>query len=86
MKKKTINRLNILNHLIEYELQLAGKTLVEAVENSSWRFHFTLTYEQVEEFKKYSIPLLKKVFKFRKEKAEMTFMWFWKEFGLRIKN
>ena len=40
--------------------------------------------EQHAEFKAYAIPLLKKVFKFNKAKAEQTFSWFDLSYGLRI--
>jgi hypothetical protein len=45
-----------------------------------------MTQEQHDEFKAYAIPLLKKVFKCNKSRAESTFDWFDLEFGLRIKN
>jgi hypothetical protein len=41
---------------------------------------------QHELFKAYAIPLLKKIFKFNKTKAETTFAWFDLQFGLRIKD
>jgi hypothetical protein len=45
-----------------------------------------MTQEQHEEFKRYAIPLLKKIFKFNKTKADATFNWFNLAYGLRIKN
>jgi hypothetical protein len=45
-----------------------------------------MTPAQHEEFKRYAIPLLKKIFKFNKAKAEDTFSWFDLQFGLRIKS
>jgi hypothetical protein len=45
-----------------------------------------MTQEQHEEFKAYAIPLLKKIFKFNKTRAEGTFGWFNLQFGLRIKK
>jgi phenylalanine-4-hydroxylase len=45
-----------------------------------------MTTEQFTEFKKYSIKLIKKVFKCNTTKALRTFDWFNLEFGLRIKN
>ena len=79
-----INRTNITQHLIEYELKMAGKTLIDAVDDDRWYFNFTLTHKQFAEFREYSIPLLKKVFKFNSAKANDTFGWFYKNFGLRI--
>jgi hypothetical protein len=51
-----------------------------------WYFNNTMTQKQHEEFKRYAIPLLKKIFKFNKGKAESTFGWFDLQFGLRIKK
>jgi len=82
----TINRTNIADHLLEYQLAMIGKTIEEAREDDMWFFNWTLTTEQYEEFRKYAIPLLKKVFKFNKSKAEQTFGWFNLQFGLRIKD
>jgi hypothetical protein len=45
-----------------------------------------MTQEQHEEFKRYAIPLIKKIFKCNKGRAEQTFDWFNLQFGLRIKN
>jgi hypothetical protein len=51
-----------------------------------WYHTNTMTQEQHEEFKAYAIPLLKKIFKFNKTRAEGTFGWFNLQFGLRIKS
>lgn len=81
-----INRINIAEHLIEYQLHMIGKTMEEAKKDDMWFFNWTFTEEQHATFKKYAIPLIKKVFKCNKEKAENTFSWFDMQFGLRIKN
>ena len=87
MKEKLkINRTNITNHLIEYQLAMVGKTLVETFDDDKWYFNWTMTREQHEIFKSYAIPLLQKIFKFRKSKAIETFAWFDLQFGLRIKD
>jgi hypothetical protein len=83
-KKKTINRNNITNHLIEYQLELIGKTVSEIESDELWYSNNTMSPEQHAEFKAYAIPLLKKVFKFNKAKAEQTFNWFDLSCGLRI--
>lgn len=80
----TINRTNVADHLLDYQLAMIGKTIEEARKDDMWYFNWTLTTEQYEEFKKYSIPLLKKVFKFNTRKAQQTFDWFNLQFGLRI--
>lgn len=85
-KKKTINRSNITNHLIEYQLNIIGKTVNEVEDDELWYSNNTMSPEQYEEFRAYAIPLLKKVFKFNKTKAEQTFGWFDLSYGLRVKN
>jgi hypothetical protein len=84
--KAKINRINITDHLIEYQLQIIGKTISDIENDEKWYSNNTMTQEQHDDFKTYAIPLLKKVFKFNKTKAEDTFSWFDLKFGLRIKN
>lgn len=84
--KAKVNRANITRHLIEYQLDMVGKRLVDTLDDDMWYFNWTMTQEQHEEFKRYAIPLLKKIFKFNKARAESTFGWFDLQFGLRIKN
>lgn len=81
-----INRTNIADHLIRYQLDMVGKTWDEAQQDDMWFFNWTMTEEQADEFRRYAIPLIKKVFKCNRRKAEATFGWFWLEFGLRVKN
>ena len=84
--KAKINRTNISDHLVEYQLKMIGKTVLDVSGDEMWYHNNTMTPEQHEEFKAYAIPLLKKVFKFNKSKAEETFGWFSLQFGLRIKT
>ena len=84
--KAKINRANITKHLIEYQLDMVGKRLVDTLDDDLWYFNWTMNQEQHEEFKRYAIPLFKKIFKFNKGRAEQTFDWFNLQFGLRIKN
>jgi hypothetical protein len=84
--KKRITRENINRHLVEYQLAMVGKTIEDTLSDDKWYFNWTMTKEQHEVFKKYAIPLLKKVFKFNKSKAEQTFNWFNLGYGLRIKD
>jgi len=81
-----INRENIGNHLVDYQLNMIGKSMQEAYMTKEWYNKWTMTLEQHEEFKAYAIPLMKKVFKINKGRAEANFEWFDLEFGLRIKN
>lgn len=81
-----INRINVGDHLLEYQLNLIGKTMSDALKDDMWFFNWTITQEEHDKFKAYAIPILKKVFKCRKSRAEETFAWFNMQFGLRIKN
>jgi hypothetical protein len=81
-----INRENIADHLIDYQLGMIDKSTQEAYMTKEWYDKWTMTQEQHDEFKAYALPLLKKVFKCNKSRAEDTFNWFDLEFGLRIKN
>lgn len=81
-----VNRTNISEHLVQYQLKMVGKTMLDVEGDEKWYYNNTMTQEQHEEFKRYAIPLLKKIFKFNKGKAEQTFEWFNMQFGLRIKQ
>jgi hypothetical protein len=81
-----VNRYNIADHLVEYQLNMVGKTIEEAKKDDMWFFNWTITQQQADELKTYAIPLIKKVFKCNKPKAERTFSWFFLEFGLRVKD
>jgi hypothetical protein len=81
-----INRENIADHLLDYQLGMIGKSMQEAHMTREWYSKWTMTQEQHDAFKAYAIPLLKKVFKINKTRAESTFQFFDLEFGLRIKN
>lgn len=83
---KTINRLNVAEHLLEYQLSLIGKTTFDALKDDMWIFNWTLSPEKYEQLRNYSIKILKKVFKFNKTKAEETFSWWHLQFGLKIKS
>jgi len=85
-KKPKIDRTNVSMHLVEYQLAMIGKTLAEAKDNPLWYSEWTMTTEQHEQFRKYAIPLLKKVFRYNTKKAQNTLDWFNLQFGLRIKN
>jgi len=84
--KAKVNRENITIHLVEYQLNMIGKTIEEIKHDEQWYSNNTMTEEQHEEFRKYAIPLLQKIFKFNKGKALNTFAWFNLAYGLRIKN
>jgi len=81
-----INRENIADHLVDYQLGMINKSMQEAHMTKEWYSKWTMTTEQHAAFKTYALPLLKKVFKCNKSKAEQTFDWFDLQFGLRIKD
>ena len=83
-RRAKINRKNIATHLMKYQLSLVGKELDDAFEED-WE-DWTITQEQYDEFKRYSINILKKVFKFNTNKANKTFDWFYNHFGLKIRQ
>ena len=81
-----INRTNVARHILEYQLNMIGKTTVDTKENSNWYKEWTITDIEYNLFKKYSIFLLKKTFRFNTNKANATFEWFNMQFGLKRKN
>lgn len=84
--KVTVNRTNINDHLIEYQLNMVGKTTEEAYKLEDWFHQWTMTTKQHEMFKSYAIPLVRKIFKCNKGMAEQAFQWFNLNRGLRIKD
>ena len=81
-----ITRNTVAEHLMDYQLRMLGKSRIDLIEDDRFLFNNTMTQEQLLEFKKYAIPLLQKVFHFRREKAELVFHSFRDLFGVRIKN
>jgi hypothetical protein len=81
-----INRENVADHLVDYQLGIIGKSMQEAYMTKEWYSKWTMTQEQHDKFKAYAIPLMKKVFKINKGRAEANFQWFDLQFGLRIKD
>lgn len=73
-------------HLMEYQLELIGKTVEEALQTPNYLKEWTLTQEQFDHFYKYSIQILKKVFKCNTNKAKSTFEWFNLGWGLNIEK
>jgi len=81
-----ITRHNISEHLMEYQLEKIGKTVQDAIDNKEWIREWSWKKEQYDEFKKYAIPLIKKVFRCNKKRAETAFAWFDLQFGLKIQK
>jgi hypothetical protein len=81
-----ITRENLARHLVEYELEMVGKSMMDTLHDDEWFTNNTMTSVQHEDFKKYSIKLIKKIFRCNSAKALKTFDWFDFSFGLKIKN
>lgn len=81
-----IKRDDVTNHLLEYQLNMVGKTIEQAKELEDWYYRWTITTKQAEMFKSYAIPLIRKIFKVNKTTAEKTFAWFDLGYGLRVKD
>lgn len=86
METKGINRVTITKHLVEHQLEMVGKSLMDTLDDDNWFFNITMTREQHLIFKKYALRTIKKVFKCNTTKALQTFDWFHENLGLRIKN
>ena len=83
-----VTRNNLSEHLIEKQFSLIGKTVQEAVNsNTKWKEEWTISSEKQEEFIKYAIPLIKRVFKCSRSKAISNALNpFLLNFGLKIKD
>ena len=86
MEKVKITRDNINKHLVEYELEMVGKTLMHTFIDDKWYFNITMTREQHVQFKAYAVALIRKTFKCNKVNGETRFNAFNEALGLRIKN
>jgi hypothetical protein len=76
MENEKITRENVAMHLVEYQLRMVEKSLINMVDDDQWRFNITLTAIQSEQFKQYAITVLKKTFKCNKSIAISIFDWF----------
>ena len=81
-----ITRDNIYRHLVEYELSIVGKTILDTFNDDKWYFNITMTREQHVQFKAYAVALIRKTFKCNKVNGEKRFDAFDLALGLRIKN
>ena len=80
------NRTNIASHLLEYQLNIIGKTTADTKKNPNWFKEWMITNSDQELFKQYAVNALKKVFRFNTNKAKETFEWWRLHFGLNIKT
>lgn len=79
-----IKREQMAEHLIEYQLDMVGRTMEDAKADPMWYYNITMTQAQFLEFRKYALFQIKKTYKCNKRKAEETFDFFNLQFGLRI--
>ena len=86
MENIKITRDNITKHLVEYQLKMVGKTLLDTLDDDNWYFNITMTQAEFDEFRKYAVKLIRKTFRCNRLRGESTFDWFNMQFGLRIKN
>ena len=80
-----VKRETMVMHLVEYQLNMIGKSL-SCIEEPNWYSEYTMTTQQHELLKWYAIPLIKKVYKCSKKRAEEIFKWFDFQYGLKIKE
>lgn len=80
-----INRTNIARHLLEYQLNMIGKTTEDTKHLDNWFKEWSMTKIEHDFLKSYAIPLLRKTFKINKTRANQTFAWFDLQFGLKQK-
>ena len=86
MENIKITRDNITKHIVEYQLKMVGKTLLDTLDDDNWYFNITMTQTEFDEFRKYAVKLIRKTFRCNRLRGESTFDWFNMQFGLRIKN
>lgn len=83
----SINRTNVARHILEYQLNMIGKTTIHTKSEPDWFNKWTIYESDYQLLKSYSISLLKKTFKFNSTKAKETFDWWYMHFGLkRVKD
>jgi len=78
-------RLTMIQHLIEYQISLIDKTIVDTLENENWHSEWSINQAQYNDLEKYSISIIRKTFRCSKAKGLKTFKWFYDVFGLQIK-
>ena len=81
-----INRLNVSEHLLEYQFNMLGKTMSDTLKEPEWKKEWKMTGKQKTLFKSYAMGILKKVFRFNTAKARETYEFFDNEFGLSISS
>jgi len=81
-----VNRQNIGFHFFDLMLILIEKTRVDVIDDENWKKNWSISRNNYDILRDNCIKDAKKTFKCNKKKAENVFEWFYKEFGLHIKN
>ena len=80
--KEKVNRTNIAEHLVKYQLSLIGKKIEDASKDRMWLYKWTIPLDKKKQFDKYAISLIKKTFKCNTNKAKGILGWHQLQFGL----
>lgn len=78
-----INRINVSEHLMEFQFNILGKTMADTIHEPNWKTEWKLNSKQKTLFKSYATGILKKVFRFNTSKARETLQFFESNFGLK---
>ena len=81
---KKINRDNFYPHLLEKQFNIIELTTFDALFDKEWTTKWTITQKQYDDFRKYSIALIKKTLKVNTNKAKEIFDYFYFLHGLNI--
>lgn len=79
-----IKREDMAMHLVEYQLNMVGKTLEDAKADQMWYYNITMNQQQFLQFRKYALFQIQKTYRCNKNRAQATFDWFNLQFGLRV--
>jgi hypothetical protein len=77
-----ITRINVSEHLLEFQFNIIGKTMSDTTIESDWQKEWKLNTNQRHSFRSYASGILKKVFKFNTSKTKETLKFFELNFGL----
>lgn len=84
MEHPPITRINVSEHLLEFQFNILGKTMSDTIEETLWKTEWRLNVKQKKLFRSFAMGVLKKVFRFNTSKARETYEFFDKNFGLSI--
>ena len=79
-----ITRINVSEHLLEFQFNILGKTMSDTIEETWWKTEWRLSVKQKKLFRSYAMGVLKKVFRFNTSKALKTYDFFDNNFGLPL--